>query len=81
MPGKPTGVLDDDDAHAVADNSLEECFEAWPALDRVLTADGSVVELADKIEAGPLGKAGDGLALARVAVLVGADVAAELVRK
>ena len=32
MSGKPTGILDDDDAHAVADHPLEECLEASPAL-------------------------------------------------
>jgi hypothetical protein len=67
MPGKPAGVLDDDDAHAVADHPLEECFEAWPALDRILAANSGVIELADKIEPSSLGEAGDGLALARVA--------------
>ena len=29
--GKSAGILDDDDAHAVAHHPLEECFEAWPA--------------------------------------------------
>ena len=70
MPGQIGWDPHNDDAHAVADDPLEQSLEAGPTLDRILAADGNVVELADKIEAYPLGEAGDGLALARVTVFV-----------
>ena len=65
MPGKTAGVLDDDDAHAVADYPLKERLEAGPALDRIFARNSRIVEFANEFEPGPLGKAGDGLALAR----------------
>src|SRR5262249_14940630 len=51
-------------------------FEAWPCLNRIRAAHGGVVKrLADELEAIALGKAGDCLALAFFAVLVGAAIA------
>ena len=48
--------------------------EARACLDRVGTGDRRIIELGDDLEAAPLGEALNGMTLAFLAVLVGADV-------
>ena len=71
---KPAGILDDDGTHAVALDAVKERREARACLDGVGPGDGGVIELFDDGEPGALGEALDGLALAFLTVLVGADV-------
>ena len=71
---KPAGILDDDGTHAVALDPIQKGREARACLDRVRTGDRRIIELVDDPEPGPLGEALDGVALAFLAVLVGADV-------
>ena len=76
---KPAGILDNDGTHAVALDPIQKGREARPCLDRVGTGDRRIIELIDDLEAGALGEALDGVALAFLAVLVRADVVAALV--
>jgi hypothetical protein len=71
---KPAGILNDDDTHAVALDPIQKGREARACLDRVRPGYGRVVELIDDPEPGALGEALNGVALAFLAVLVGADV-------
>ena len=64
----------DDGTHAVALDAVKERREARAGLDRVRAGDGGVIKLFDNRETGPLGEALDGVALAFLTVLVGADV-------
>ena len=71
---KAAGILDDDGTHAVALDPIQKGREARPCLDRVGTGDRRIIELIDDLEAGALGEALNGVALAFLAVLVRADV-------
>ena len=71
---KTAGVLDDDGTHAVTLNPIKKGREARACLEGVRTGDRRIIELFDDSEPGALGEALDGVALAFLAVLVGADV-------
>jgi hypothetical protein len=71
---EPAGILDDDRPHAVALNSIKKRRKARSCLDGVRTGDGCIIELRDDFQPGLFGEALDGMALAFLAVLVGADV-------
>jgi hypothetical protein len=57
LAGKPTGVLNNDSADAVALDLVEQSREALAALDRIGAADGGVVVLGHDLEASTLGEA------------------------
>jgi hypothetical protein len=78
MPGKPAGIFDDDDPHAIADHPFEEWLEAWPALDRLLGY-SRVVEFADKSKPARLAK--PAMAWRMSLSLTAPTLAAELVRR
>ena len=64
MPGEAAGVFNNDDAHAVADNPLEQRREAWPPFDRILAAHCGVSKFVNDLETGSVGKSADGVPLA-----------------
>jgi hypothetical protein len=74
VAGEAAGGLDDDGASAVAGYVGQEFSEARAGVEMISAAHGSVVELTNQLDASPLGERFDGLTLALVAVLVGADV-------
>jgi hypothetical protein len=59
MTGEPTGVFDDDDAHPVADDALEQGREPRPPVDRILATDRLVAKGVDDLVPGTLRKAFD----------------------
>ena len=69
-----TGILNKDDADAVALDAVQQSGEARPGLDWIGASHGGIVELGD--QACALGEALNGSALALVAVLVRADIGA-----
>ena len=81
LASEATGILDDDGTHAVALDPIQKGREPRACLDRVGTGHRRIIELFDDSEPGALGEALDGVALAFLAVLVGADVAADEVRR
>jgi hypothetical protein len=42
-------VLNDDRANTVVFNSIQQCGESSPVLDRIRPADSGIIELADKL--------------------------------
>src|SRR5215218_9463029 len=58
----------------VALDPLKHIGEAGPGVDRIGTAHGGVVKLSHDLVARSTGERGDGLSLATVAVLIGADI-------
>jgi hypothetical protein len=68
------GGFDDDRPDAIGLDALEHQGEAWPGLDRIGAAYSRIVELVHKLVTAVPREGLDGLALAFVAVLVGADV-------
>ena len=70
MPGEAAGVFNNDDAHAVADNPLEQRREAWPPFDRILAAHCGVSKFVNDLETGSVGKSADGVPLAFLAIFV-----------
>jgi hypothetical protein len=76
LAGKPAGVLDDDNAHAIAFNAVEEPRKTLAAFDRIRTTYCSIVKSFSigNLEAGTLGESSDGSALPMLRVLVAADV-------
>jgi hypothetical protein len=74
MAREAAGILDDDDAHPVADDALEQRLEAWAALDRVLARHRGIVEFAGELEPRAPSEGRDRFTLSTIAVLVRADV-------
>ena len=67
VAGKAVRALDDHHAHAVGGHAVEQRPEAWSRVDRVLAADGRIVELVDDLVASVLREAADRIALSMLA--------------
>ena len=74
LSGEARGILDNDRAHPIAFDPIQQRGEAWTVLDRISARDCRIVELLDYLEACPLGVGGDCRLLALIAVLVLSDV-------
>ena len=66
LAGEAAGILDDDDANAVALDAVKQLGEAGARINRIGTRHGGIVELGDQVEACTLGEALDGGTLALV---------------
>ena len=74
VTGEPAGILDDNGAHTITLNPVQESRETRAGLNRVRTRHSRVVELVYDHKARPLGEGHGGVALALVAVLTRTDV-------
>ena len=81
IASEAVGRLDDDRLSSVARYRGEHRSEPGASVNRISTADGLVVELGGDAVAGALGEGGDCSALTLAAVLLGARIRRELVRK